>query len=470
METYNFVELNNLSESLIDKNIILYGRFNNMRTGGKKLIFLVLRNGYLTIQCVCTKSILQNSTNVGITFDEILTLPTDSIITLHGQLKSLPPDQPEITSCFYNHYEFLVNCVTVISHSDVLPFVLADANIPYNDESTRSRVELPTRLNNRVIDLRTMLNNALFECKSGMLEGFRNELLFLGFKEINTPKILGVSSESGSSVFQLNYFGKPAFLAQSPQLYKQMLINADFKRVFEIAPVFRSENSVTNRHLCEFTGLDIEMELFPPAFDYHQVIRAIWRTLLRMFQHINEFNSPAVEYIRSIHYFSTPVLPNEPLIITFRDGVKLLQDAGFEQSENKDLDTESERELGRIVKELYGSDLFVLSEYPTSARPFYTKRLESNPNFTKSYDVIFRGVEICSGAQRENDYTTLLNQITSSGMSPEPLSDYLNSFKYGSPPHGGGGLGLERVLILYFNLGNIKLGSLFPRDPSRFTP
>jgi nondiscriminating aspartyl-tRNA synthetase len=469
METYDYVELNTLSESLIDKNIILYGRVNNIRQGGKKLAFLVLRNGYLTIQCVCAKSIIQNSTNVGISFEEILALPSDSIITLYGQLKGLK-EQAQITSCFYKDYEFLVNSIVVISNADTLPFILADANIPYNDDSTRSQVSLSTRLNNRVIDLRTMLNNALFECKSGMLEGFRNELLFMGFKEINTPKILGVSSESGSSVFKLNYFGKPAFLAQSPQLYKQMLINADFKRVFEIAPVFRSENSLTNRHLCEFTGLDIEMELSPPTFDYHHVIKAMWKTLRRMFNHINEFNSPAVEYIRSIHHFVTPVFPIEPLIITFRDGVKILQENGINQSENEDLTTESEKELGRLVKELYASDLFVLSEYPTSARPFYTKRLEDNPNFTKSYDVIFRGVEICSGAQRENDYTALLNQITSSGISPEPLSDYLNSFKYGSPPHGGGGLGLERVLILYFDLGNIKLGSLFPRDPSRFTP
>ena len=221
METYDYAELNTLSESLFDKNIILYGRVNGIRRANKNLLFLVLRNGYITIQCVCAKSIIQNFTSsndvTGITFEEILALPPDSIITLYGQLKRLK-EQAEILSCFYQKYEFLVNSITVISNADTLPFILADANIPYNEESTRSQVSLSTRLNNRVIDLRTMSNNALFECKSGMLEGFRNELLFMGFKEINTPKILGVSSESGSSVFKLNYFGKPAFLAQSPQL------------------------------------------------------------------------------------------------------------------------------------------------------------------------------------------------------------------------------------------------------------
>lgn len=456
------VHLRNLSAIYLDKEIGLYGSVLSVRPGGKKLSFLILYDNFYSIQCVCIKGSLKEK------FDEVNTLTQNSKVYLTGVLKSLPDEQPLIKSCYYQNFEFVVSDILIVSLAEILPFSIEDANIPYNDETERSRVLLPTRLDNRTVDLHTPFNNALFECKSGMLEGFRNELLYLGFTEINTPKILGVSSESGSSVFQLGYFGKPAFLAQSPQLYKQMMINSGLSGVFEIAPVFRSENAHTNRHLCEFTGLDLEMRLSPPHFNYHEVIRVIWKSLTGMFRHINEFNSRAVEYIRSIHYFTNPVVPDFPVIITFREGSKMLNENGFQQSENEDLTTENEKELGAIVKSVYGTDLFVLTEYPTPARPFYTKQLELG--YTKSYDIIFRGVEICSGAQRENNFVQLNKQITDLGLSTSPFEDYLKSFKYGSPPHGGGGLGLERVLILYFELGNVKLGSLFPRDPSRVTP
>lgn len=456
------IHLHNLSTTYLDKELGLYGSVLSIRPGGKKLSFLILYDSFYSIQCVCLKGQLKEK------FDEVNTLTQNSKVYLTGVLKSLPDDQPLIKSCYYQNFEFVVSDILIVSLAEILPFSIEDANIPYNDETDRSRVLLPTRLDNRTVDLHTPFNNALFECKSGMLEGFRNELLQLGFREINTPKILGVSSESGSSVFQLNYFGKQAFLAQSPQLYKQMMINAGQSKVFEIAPVFRSENAHTNRHLCEFTGLDLEMRLSPPHFNYHEVIGVIWKTLRGMFQHINKFNQNAVEYIRSIHHFENPVVREEPTIITFREGAKLLNENGFQQNANEDLTTENEKELGNIVKSIYGTDLFVLTEYPTTVRPFYTKQLE--PEYTASYDIIFRGVEICSGAQRENNFAQLNKQISDLGLSTTPFEDYLRSFKYGSCPHGGGGLGLERVLILYFELGNVKLGSLFPRDPSRFTP
>lgn len=458
------VYLQNLSTTHLDKEIGLYGSVLSVRPGGKKLSFLILYDNFYSVQCVCLKGQLKEK------FDDVNSLTQNSKVYLTGVLKSLPPEQSLIKSCYYQNFEFVVNNIQIVSLAEQLPFSMEDANIPYNDETERSRVLLPTRLDNRTVDLHTPFSNALFECKSGMLEGFRHVLLYHGFREIQTPKILGVSSESGSSVFQLSYFGKPAFLAQSPQLYKQMMINSGFPRVFEIGPVFRSENAHTNRHLCEFTGLDLEMRLDPPEFNYHKVIGMIWQSLIGMFQHINEFDSNAVEYIRSIHHFTNPVVPDTPLIITFREGARLLNENGFQQNENEDLTTENEKELGSIVKSVYGSDLFALTEYPTPVRPFYTKQLEENAVYTKSYDIIFRGVEICSGAQRENNFTQLNKQISDLGLSTAPFEDYLKSFKYGSPPHGGGGLGLERVLILYFELGNVKLGSLFPRDPSRVTP
>lgn len=459
----NLIKLSNLSDTNLNNQIALYGSVLSVRPGGKKLTFLILYDEFYSLQCVCLKSILQDK------FDQILTLTQNTKVYITGILKSLPEEQPLIKSCFYQNFEFVVNDFILISVSDVLPFKIEDANIPYNDETDRSRVLLPTRLDNRTVDLHTPFNNALFQCKSTMLEGFRNALLQKGFTEINTPKILGVSSESGSSVFKLDYFGKPAFLAQSPQLYKQMMINSGLHGVFEVAPVFRSENSFTNRHLCEFTGLDFEMQLTPPHFNYIEIVHTVWNILKSMFIHLGK-NKNAVEYIRSVHKFDDPVIPDCPIFITFREGVKILNENGFTQSETEDLTTENEKELGSLIKTIYGTDLFVLTEYPTTVRPFYTKKSEENENFTRSYDVIFRGVEICSGAQRENNHQQLINQISKLGLSTSPFEDYLESFKYGSPPHGGGGLGLERILILYFELGNVKLGSLFPRDPTRVTP
>lgn len=464
METHpKLISLSNLCDAYLNDQIALYGSVLSVRPGGKKLTFLILYDEFYSLQCVCLKGPLKDK------FDQILTLTQNTRVYMTGILKSLPEEQPLIKSCFYQNFEFVVDDITLVSVSDVLPFTMEDANIPYNDETDRSRVLLPTRLDNRTVDLHTPFNSALFQCKSKMLEGFRNALLLKGFTEINTPKILGVSSESGSSVFKLDYFGKPAFLAQSPQLYKQMMINSGLHGVFEVAPVFRSENSFTNRHLCEFTGLDFEMQLLPPYFDYNEITSTVWSILVSMFNHLGE-NKNAIEYIRSIHKFNDPVISDHPVIITFREGAKMLNKNGFIQSETDDLTTENEKELGSLVKTIFGTDLFVLTEYPTSARPFYTKKLEENENFTQSYDVIFRGVEICSGAQRENNYQQLVTQIKTLGLSTDPFEDYLKSFKYGSPPHGGGGLGLERILILYFELGNVKLGSLFPRDPTRVTP
>lgn len=458
------VQLRNLNVNCLDKEIYLYGSVLNIRPGGKKITFLILYDSFYSVQCVCLKGVLKEQ------FETINTLGQNSKILLTGVLKSLPEEQPQIKSCYYQNFEFVVNTVYIDGIAEPLPFSIEDANIPYNDETDRSRVLLPTRLDNRTVDLHTPFNNALFECKSNMLNGFRNSLINRGFVEIHTPKILGVSSESGSSVFKLDYFGKPAYLAQSPQLYKQMMINSGLSGVFEIAPVFRSENAHTNRHLCEFIGLDLEMRLQPPEFNYHAVINIIWEALLNMFKHVNDVNMKAVEYIKSIHNFTYPIIPDFPLIITFREGSRLLNENGFKQSENEDLTTENEKELGSIIKSIYGSDLFALTEYPTSVRPFYTKQLEENILYTKSYDIIFRGVEICSGAQRENNFIKLTDQIRKLGISLIPFEDYLKSFKYGSPSHGGGGLGLERILTLYFELGNVKLGSLFPRDPTRVTP
>lgn len=188
-----------------------------------------------------------------------------------------------------------------------------------------------------------------------------------------------------------------------------------------------------------------------------------------MFEYIENNYLEEINYIKEIHNFEKFNCPKDPIIITFLEGVKLLEAEGFTQDVNKDLETINERKLGEIIKRNTGSDLFALTEYPLQARPFYTKKT-TDGLFTNSYDLIMRGNEILSGAQRENDYNVLIKQMLELNIKLEPFEDYLNSFKYGSFPHGGGGFGLERILMLYFNLGSVKITSMFPRDPERLRP
>ena len=458
------VDFDKITEEYVNNLITVYGRIHNIRKSGAKLVFIILRDRLTTLQCVCFKKTMNNDQ-----FDSIAKLSAESLVLITGKLSKLPDCTSLIKSCTYQNFELQVTSYQMVSNSlPDIPFVLDDADKLYTEENDRNGVSLPTRLNNRCFDLRVPFNNAIFSIQSGLVNGFREYLTKNNFTEIHSPKILGVSSESGASVFKLTYFDKPGYLAQSPQLYKQMVINSDFKRVYEIGPVFRAENSVSHRHLCEFTGLDIEMALSPP-FNYLEIVTTLWNILTYMFEYLEKNHTKQITYIKDKHHYNDLVYPCEPFWITFSEGVKLLEKNGFVQNLNEDLSTENEKQLGKIVKDVYNTDLFILTEYPTDARPFYTKKSD-NKNFTKSYDIIMRGQEICSGAQRENDYTTLTSQMLALGLNLDPFYDYLTSFKYGSPPHGGGGFGLERILMLYFDLENVRITSLFPRDPNRIRP
>lgn len=467
LQEYKYTDVHTLMSEMASQAISIYGRVHNVRKSSSNMGFLILRNQITTLQCLCFKKVVGQEK-----FDTLVKLQKETLVLLKGKITNLPENQPLIKSCSYQTFEFSIDDFTVVSEpQQQLPFQIDDANCLYLDEKNendRSSVGLDNRLNSRYFELRTPLNAVIYKLQSGLVDGFRTFLTQNGFTEIHTPKLLGTSSESGASVFKVKYFNSDAFLAQSPQLYKQMAINSDFKKVFEIGPVFRAENSFSNRHLCEFTGMDIEMELTPP-FDYKEVIDVLWGVLIHMFNHIEENYIKEIDYLKQHHNFEDFSCPVTPVILTFSEGVKLLEAEGFTQKLDEDLETANERKLGEIVKRNTGSDLFVLTEYPTQARPFYTKKTNDGL-FTKSYDIIMRGNEILSGAQRENDYVTLTNQMTSMGIKLEPFEDYLNSFKYGSPPHGGGGFGLERILMLYFNLGSVKVTSMFPRDPNRLKP
>lgn len=453
LEQFTVVDIRNLSNDHLDKFLIIRGRIHKIRVNGN-MSFITLRYQTHTLQVVAIKKLLGVDK-----FKQLSSLTSESIVDIYGKLKA-SPIRIEATS--YHDFEMELVAYNVVSLSKQIPFQIDDAND--FGESFRSDVHNNTKLENRWIDLRTPVNNSIFRIQSAVTQYFREFLLKNNFIEIHSPKLIGMASEGGAQVFELQYFDKHAYLAQSPQLYKQMAINSDFDRVFEIGPVFRAENSMGPRHMCEFVGLDMEMTLTPKR-DYREIQEMLWGCLIHIFDSLKLNCSKEINCIRDKLPSTDPIYPKDPLIIKFADCAKMLNQDAFE-----DLNPENEKKLSELVKEKYGSDLFIIDQYPTNIRPFYTMACSDNPSYSKSFDVIFKGTEISSGSQREHDYHNLMNNIKQFKINPTTLLYYLDSFSHGSRPHGGCGFGLERIVSLYLNLGNVKLASYCPRDPKRLFP
>jgi len=324
-----------------------------------------------------------------------------------------------------------------------------------------------TRFDHRVLDLRVAATQSLMRLQSGVGQLFREFLYSQDFIEIHTPKLISGASEGGTNVFKLKYFDKDACLAQSPQLYKQMAIIGGIEKVFEIAPVFRAENSNTGRHLCEFTMMDVEMTFKEHFFEVLDTINGLF---VHIFDGLKTKYKHELNIVANQYPFELMEYQKELVKLTFHEGVALLKENGIEQNVNEDLDTFNEKKLGEIVKKKYGTDFYLLYRYPKSARPFYTMPYAEDENFTNSYDAFIRGEEVLSGAQRIHDYDQLYKKVVDAKINPETLKDYLNAFKLGAPAHGGCGIGLERIVKLFTSLTNVKRCCMFPRDPKRLTP
>jgi len=311
--------------------------------------------------------------------------------------------------------------------------------------------------------------------------------------------MIGTASEGGADVFRVEYFGRDAYLAQSPQLYKQMALMADLDRVFEVAPVFRSENSLTHRHMTEFVGLDMEMTFFE---HYHEVLDMLDRTFCAVFDGLNQSHQEELAAVRAQHPFRDLRYRYPCLRLRYDEAMALLRDKGpaklaekldsetderararirerldargpeslAEHADTEDMGTEDEKLLGEIVAELHGQDYYIIDKFPAAVRPFYTMPDPTDPRWSNSYDIFIRGEEVTSGAQRVHDPQMLLDCAKEKGVDLSPIYSYVDSFKYGAMPHAGGGIGLERVVMLFLGLPNIRKSSMFPRDPKRLNP
>jgi len=462
-----------------DAPVWVRARVHNTRIKGQAG-FIILREGTNTLQCFITSSEIVSKQMMRYASG----ISKESIVDIYGTTKS--PEQ-EIQSSTITQFELHIVRLHVISRSlSTLPFQLEDASRPMTLEEAlnegkeastnkkevkgneRARVSQDVRLNNRYIDLRLPVNQALVRISSAVCELFREYLSKEGFIEIHTPKLIAGASEGGCEVFKTDYFGRSACLAQSPQLYKQMAIMADLNRVFEIGPVFRAENSNTHRHLCEFMGLDFEMAI---QNSYFEVMTVINEMFFYIFEGLNTRYHKELTAVYAYFPFIEPFKwRKEPLCLTFHEACELLNKEGIAQSVHEDFSTQVEKKLGEIVRRIYDTDFYAVHKYPQEARPFYTMVNKEDEDFTCSYDFFMRGEEIISGAQRIHDPELLRKRAIFKGIEVSGIQSYIDSFKYGAFPHGGCGIGLERVVMLFTGLKNIRWASMFPRDPKRLTP
>ncbi|KAK9068727.1 hypothetical protein SSX86_012842 [Deinandra increscens subsp. villosa] len=460
--------VNSLTDELKDQTVLIRGRAHAIRAVGKKMAFLTVREKGFTVQCVMTVApdlvsaqMVKYATAIG----------KESFIDIEGVV-TVPPEAIKGASQQVEIQVRKIHCVN--RAAPVLPINVEDAarsdvEIEKASEAGEQlvRVNQDTRLNYRILDLRTPANQGIFRVECQVSNLFRQFLLNEDFVEINTPKLIAGSSEGGAAVFKLDYKKQPACLAQSPQLHKQMAICGDFGRVFVVGPVFRAEDSYTHRHLCEFTGLDVEMEI---KEHYSEVMDIVDRLFVGMFDKLNERCQKELEAIGKQYPFTPLKYLRKTLRLTFEEGIQMLKEAGIEVDPLGDLNTETERTLGKLVLEKYGTEFYILHRYPLAVRPFYTMPCPDSEAYSNSFDVFIRGEEIISGAQRVHVPELLESRAKECGIDVKTISTYIDAFRYGAPPHGGFGVGLERVVMLFCALDNIRKTSLFPRDPRRLEP
>ncbi|MDD2680736.1 MAG: aspartate--tRNA(Asn) ligase [Patescibacteria group bacterium] len=406
----------------------------------KGLAFLDLRDLGGNMQLV-----IEESSDADI-YARTQTINLESIISVSGELKEKPAKKNDPNPV--KDYEMLVSELNILS--------LAEANLPIPVlTKIDNEANLENRLDWRWLDLRRSEHRQIFQVWTKLEEGFRAQLLAEDFMQIYTPCLMSTASETGAEVFTVKYFDTKAYLSQSPQFYKQMAIASGFEKVFMTGPVFRAEASFTSRHVTEFTGWDFE---FAYINSHTDIMDLEERVLINAFKKVKELNIEV----------EIPVSPFPRLSLA--EVKAKLKAIGIISEKDHDLSPEEEREICRLIKEEQGHDFIFVTDYPIAARPFYHMRHEGDQNLTKSFDLLYRGIEITTGAQREHRLDVLKKQALDKGMNLEELEDYLNFFRYACPPHGGVGIGPARIIMKILNIDNIKEVCFLPRDVKRLRP
>ncbi|HPV70486.1 MAG TPA: aspartate--tRNA(Asn) ligase [Candidatus Magasanikbacteria bacterium] len=326
--------------------------------------------------------------------------------------------------------------------------------------------QLKERLDWRFLDLRHPQNFLIFKIQTVLEQAMREFWAERNFIEIHSPKLMGSASESGAELFEVKYFEGKAYLAQSPQFYKQMAMAAGFERIFEIGPVFRANPSFTSRHDTEFTSIDVE---FSPVNSHLQVMEMEELLLKHCLTAVKEKLGEEILQVFGVE-IAVPTIPFPKLTMTEAYTILAEKNHQIPKEYNGDLDPEGEKKITDYIKDKYGHEFVFVTDYPISVRPFYHMRHEDNPTLTKSFDLLWKGLEITTGAMREHRYEKLEKQAKEKGLNPESIKFYLDFFHYGMPPHGGFGLGLTRLLMILLNIKNVREVTYLYRGPNRLTP
>ena len=418
-----------------NSSVAVAGWVEDIRNLGS-IAFLILRDKVGTLQLTILK---KKSPEL---FEKLIALPRESVISVKGFCKE--------NEKVRNGYEILPESIEILSIAETpLPLGVVD----------KVEADFDTRLDNRVIDLRKPEIQAIFKIRSAVLAAAHEYLKSQYFLEVHTPKIIASSSEGGTDMFKLQYFEKEAFLAQSPQLYKQSLMATGLDRVYEIAWYFRAEEHNTRRHLNESTAIDIEMAFIKDEEDIMKIlehlVQAMWKRA-----------GACTEELKVLK--KTITVPSLPFTrIPYDDAINKIQQRKSLLQWGMDLSTEDERLLGDIMNEA-GNDFYFITKYPLESKPFYT--MPDGAKYSRGFDLECKGVEISSGSQRIHDVTLLIERLKKCGLDPKDFDAYLRAFRYGMPPHGGFGFGIERFLMELLDINNIRECILFPRDRTRLTP
>lgn len=428
-----------LSDDWIGKEITMKGAVHTIRDMSQ-FSFVILRNYQGLVQCVLEEGKVQDF--------QVKNLREGSTVEVKG-IVSAEDRAP-------NGFEVRLTDIRILS----VP--AEDTVMPLPISKWKLNTSLESKLSLRPISLRNIRERAIFKIQEGIVRGFRDFLYTQHFTEIRTPKIVAGNAEGGANVFKLEYFGKKAFLAQSPQFYKQTMVGV-YDRVFEAAPVFRAEKHNTTRHINEYTSLDFEMGYIDGFEDVMDMEAAM---LSYTFAFIEK------EYEKEIKILGITI-PNVSSIPAVRfDEAKVLVSEKYDRKikDPNDLEPEEEALIGKYFKEEYNSDFVFVTHYPTKKRPFYAMDDPANPKFTLSFDLLFKGMEVTTGGQRIHSYEEQVDKMVKRGMDPEEFRNYLMIFKHGMPPHGGLGIGLERLTMKLLDEQNVRETTLFPRDVSRLEP
>ncbi len=426
------VMINQLNNN-INETVKIEGWIHRIRKL-KSISFIILRDRTGLVQCVIENKSIEN-----------LSLRVESVITVVGEVKE--------GKNTLNSFEIQVKGLELINATE--------EELPIELNTEELNINLDTMLSNRVLSLRHEKINSIFKIQNIIVEGFREFLFKEDFTEIFTPKLVSEGAEGGTEIFEVKYFERKAYLAQSPQFYKQMMVAAGFERVFEVAHVYRAEQHNTNRHLNEYVSMDLEMGFI----EDEREIMSLEKELLKFI--LSKVEAEGRKYLEIMNT-EMPKIQGFIPRMKLSEALDILESEYHKKNLDGDLDPEGEKIISKYVKEKFGSDFVFLTHYPRRKRPMYT--MPCGELETHSFDLLFRGVEITTGGQRIHNYNELIKNMEYKGLNPNNYGSYTCIFKYGMPKHGGLAIGLERITAQLLGLENVREASLIPRDRTRLVP